>query len=107
MAFDGNEGGIITLEEGAEMTSAYRKNSPEPDVNGHFFGRDILEEILKQEGCMGIRIYYGLREEGTGKKNQELVIVGADGNEDDMLNLVGDISIPCPTHCGKANPLNS
>lgn len=102
MAFTGKEGGEITIEQGANMTENYRNSHPE-GLKGHFFGRDILEKILKQEGCVGIRMYYGLDEDDV----QALVIVGADADENDMTGLVADISTPCPSRCGASNDLNS
>lgn len=101
MAFDGKEGGAITLATGSQMTANYRRNNPD-EILGHFFGRDILEQLLEQEGCMGIRMYYA--EDADG--NKELVIVGADAEENDMLDLVADVSCQCPP-CGAANSLNS
>lgn len=100
MAFNGREGGQISLELGAEMTAAYRSANPGAR-KAHFFGKDILNEILNQEGCMGIRIYYGISD---GEK--ELVLVGADADENDMTELVADLSSPCPPICGGGNPLN-
>lgn len=102
MAFNGREGGQITLSEGADMTAKYRDNNPN-ELKGHFFGKDILKQILNQEGCMGIRMYYGIDDDGE----KALVIVGADTNEDDITDLVADISMPCPNRCGSSNPLNS
>lgn len=102
MAFDGTEGGEITLSEGAALTEEYRRlNSG--STKAHFLGKDLINEILTQEDCMGIRIYYGLDEYG----NKELVIVGADSNEDDILDLIVDKTIKCPTVCGSSNDLNS
>lgn len=102
MAFDGKEGGAITLEVGAAMTASYRDANP-GELKGHFFGREILEQILEQEGCMGIRMYYGIDEGGE----KALVLVGAASDEDDMTDLVADISTPCPSRCGSRNSLNS
>lgn len=102
MAFNGREGGQITLSEGADMTAKYRDNNPN-ELKGHFFGKDILKQILNQEGCMGIRMYYGIDDD----EEKALVIVGADANEDDMTDLVADISMPCPNRCGSSNSLNS
>lgn len=102
MAFDGSEGAEITLSEGADLTSKYRDSNPN-QTKGHFFGKDILNQLLNQEGCMGIRMYYGIDDKGK----KELVIVGADANENDMTELVADLSMPCPSRCGNANPLNS
>ncbi|PWL27337.1 MAG: hypothetical protein DCO96_11370 [Fluviicola sp. XM-24bin1] len=102
MSFDGTEGGSIPLTAGAALTEEYRKLNPGA-TKGHFFGKDILQEILNQTGCIGIRMYYGIDEEG----NKELVLVGADANEDDMTALVADLSMPCPGVCGNANVFNS
>ena len=102
MAFDGTEGAEITIAQGAALTAEYRRLNPGKRL-ANFYGKDILNDILAQEGCMGIRIYYGVDDKG---KN-ELVLVGADDHENDMLELVVDVSSPCPTRCSTANPLNS
>ncbi|GAB5417054.1 MAG: hypothetical protein Crog4KO_19200 [Crocinitomicaceae bacterium] len=102
MAFNGKEGGAISIEQGADMTARYRDDNP-GDIKGHFYGKDILKQLLNQEGAMGIRIYYGIDE--NGKK--ELVLVSADADENDNLDLVVDLSQPCPPDCGAANDLNS
>ena len=76
MAFDGTEGGAITLAAGADLTAEYRREYPN-DRKGHFFGKDILNEILDQERCEGIRMYYGIATNG----DKELVTVGADADD--------------------------
>lgn len=102
MAFDGNEGEQITLAEGAALTKAYRDKNPSA-IKARFFGRDKIEQILAQTDCKGLRLYYGYGADGT----PELVMVGADSNENDMLNIVLDVSVPCPHRCSSTNPLNS
>lgn len=102
MSFNGTEGGPINTEDAGALTSNYRTANP-GDVKGAFYGKDIIEAILAQEGCMGIRIYYGLDKNG----NKELVLVGAEAGENDLLELVADHGIKCPAHCGVANSLNS
>lgn len=102
MAFDGTEGEEISLNSASAMTAEYRRNNQNGTL-AHFFGRDIINRILEQEGCMGIRLYYGADEDG----NQQIVMVGADGNENDMTDLVADLSHPCPNACSNSNELNS
>lgn len=105
MAFDGSEGGPIQLNKAKGYTATYRAQNPN-GLKGHFFGREILNDILEQTGCEGIRIYYGINDDGE----QALVLVGADANEDDMLgetHTIGDYSIACPNRCGSSNALNS
>ena len=101
MAFNGSEGKVVTLATGAAYTAEYRTANPGA-VKGQFVGKDLLKSILDQEGCMGIRIYYGLS--GETKK---VVLCGADAEENDMLEIIGDESLPCPAYCSSANSLNS
>lgn len=103
MAFNGTEGAPIKLSTASEWTSNYRKDNPE-GIKAHFFGRDILERILAQEGCMGIRIFYAIDDAGT----QQLILVGADSSENNQVaGIVADLSVPCPLQCGNADALNS
>lgn len=102
MAFDGTEGGEITLSEGAALTEEYRRlNSG--STKAHFIGKDLINAILAQNTCMGLRIYYGIDENGA----KQLVIVGTDNYENDLLDLIVDKTIQCPPTCGSANDLNS
>src|SRR3989338_254636 len=100
MAFNGTEGGLISLDTASQMTKAYRDANHGGRI-AHFFGRDILEEILAQEECMGIRMYYGINEDG----DRELILVGANASENDLLDLVADVSSPCPNLCSSPNKL--
>jgi hypothetical protein len=106
MSFTGNEGESISLSTAATMTATYRSQNPYKK-KGHFMGSTILNSILAQTGCVGIRVYYGL--DGTGSSaTQELIFVGVDANGDDLYNgIVADRAIPCPSVCGTNNPLNS
>jgi hypothetical protein len=104
MAFDGTEGAPETRAKAETWTAAYRTASP-GETKGHFIGKDIINDILEQVGCMGIRIYYGL-DNGTKK----LLLVGTDAAENDMLgegHLVANHTTPCPPGCSKNNILNS
>ena len=101
MAFDGSEGSEVVLSDAASWTLTYR-NIHRQDTKAHFFGKSIINTLLNQEGCMGIRIYYTL---DRGVK--ELVLVGVDANEDDILVTIADASVPCPPYCGVNNELNS
>ncbi len=104
--FTGNEDQRITLAEGSQMTRNYRTANGTGGVLilGHYFGKKILTDILAQERCVGIRTYHALTEAGT----KELVIVGVDANENDLVNgIIGDRSFICPPRCGNNNTLNS
>ena len=104
MAFDGTEGEIVTLLEGQEWTKKHRSVVHPGDITGHFFGIEKLNAILNQSGCKGIRIYYGMEPDGT----KNLVLVGADRNENDMENgIILEKSVCCPPRCGWPSKLNS
>ena len=104
MSFNGNEGAIITLEKGSEMTARFRRTISTGYTLGQFIGSNLLNRILAQENCVGIRFYYALDE--NNKKN--LVCVGVDANENDLYEgIVADEFQRCPPHSSNSNPLNS
>lgn len=102
MSFNGTEGGEISLEKASEMTSRYRGQNPDTTI-AHFFGKDIINRLLHQEGCVGIRMYYGIDEENE----KQIILVGTDEHQNDITELVADISFRCPPMCSSANALNS
>jgi len=105
MSFNGTEGDSISLEDAAAMTEEFRSEN-EGATKGHFFGIDILNKILTQRSCRGIRFYNGINSSG----DYTIIAVGAESNEDDMIgdgDTIADFSTPCPPACGTANDLNS
>ena len=104
MAFNGSEGRAIDPNKAGEWTQQFREGNSGA-IMAHFFGRDILTDILNQEGCQGIRFYYG-SDGGVA----QLIAVGADEDENDQLGenrIVADEAHPCPSSCSQANILNS
>ena len=73
-------------------------------IKGGFFFRKELDEILAQPGCAGIRYYHGRNDKGE----DTIIVVGVDGNGDDMANgMIMEDSFFCPPICGAANQLNT
>lgn len=104
MAFTGNEAEQFPLETAAEWTANYRAGAASGATLAHFFGKNIILQILDQERCMGIRIYYAKDE--NGKK--QLIIVGADAEENDLYEgIIAERSVLCPPICSTPNPLNT
>jgi hypothetical protein len=109
----GREGAPIKLDEAASWTKNYREKHPGETIS-QFFGKEILERILAQDDCLGIRFYYAL--DHAGKKHLVITGVVSDGN--DQINEdhyeeataeapatgapvhkiyeIGDQSSPCP-----------
>ena len=103
MAFTGDEAEEFPLEKAAKWTNNYRTANPD-QVKAHFFGNRIIEKILAQPDCVGIRCYHALDHQGT----PQLIIVGADANENDLYEgIIAEVARPCPPYSSTPNPLNS
>jgi len=103
----GKEGGAFELETAAIWTKNYRDKHPGETIS-HFFGKEILQNILAQEDCQGIRFYHGhtkplngwqrsmvslsnfiLKVVGNIEGEKHLVIIGATSDGNDQLNVMG------------------
>jgi hypothetical protein len=73
-------GGPIELQRVRKWTQNYRRMN-EKDTNSHLFGRRVIEKLLAQKGCAGIRIHYCI--DDMGKK--QLVLSGVDHLGNDQL----------------------
>lgn len=103
MSFTGSEDHDIPLATAAEWTKNYRTANPNT-VIAHFFGKDAINTILSQQGCVGIRIYYAVDDNGVN----HLILVGADSSGNDLYQgALAERSLCCPVYCSAANPLNS
>jgi hypothetical protein len=102
MSFNGTEGGPINLADAAALTKRYRDRNV-GGITAHFIGKEVLAQLLEQDGSMGVRIYMGTDSDGTSK----LVLVSAGEDENDNLNLIIDNLRRCPPSCSLRNELNS
>jgi hypothetical protein len=103
-SFNGSEGKPIPLADARKWSEAYQEKNP-GSTKAHFFGRDIIEKILSEDGCMGVRIYYAIDDSGS----KQLLLVGADAEGNNLLpaesgplgegNIIADFSFPCPAFC--------
>jgi hypothetical protein len=94
----------ISLEAAAAQTRRFRESAGPTAVKGGAFRREAFEEILKQPGCTGIRLYYGVDDKGE----PSLVLVGVGQDDNDMVDgALIDTIFPCPPFCGDGNSLNS
>ncbi len=110
--FDGTEGAPIDLKIAKAWAANYRASLKDPkDTVAHFFGFEIIQKILAEADCVGIRIYYGIDDKGE----KQLLLVGADKSGENLLpegekalagggNIIADVSYPCPSYC-PPNPL--
>ena len=91
----------IQLEAGVAMVSRYREKHPDA-IHASMCSREILDEILAQPGCAGVRMYYA--EEADGKPT--LVLVGVDALGNDLYSgVLGEDLLECPPFCSGDSPL--
>ncbi|EJF08103.1 MULTISPECIES: hypothetical protein [Pontibacter] len=101
MKVTGKEGGPIDRAQAKRWTAKYR-SSGRGKTNSHLFGADTVRKLLEQEGCVGMRIYYALDDNGE----QQLLLVGTDEEGSDMTEgLILDLSSPCPPDCSVSGEL--
>lgn len=70
----------IGYELGAKMVKDYAEKFQE--TGSLFVGRNILEQILAQPGCIGIKVFNALNEVGE----KTIVYVGVNAEGDEMFN---------------------
>lgn len=105
--FNGSEGDPLDIATAQKWAANFRSTSQKPDeILSHYFGFEIIQSILSQSSCVGIRIYYAIDEAGEKK----LILVGVDATGENLLpvtggrtseagNIIADYSYPCPTYC--------
>ncbi|MDE3214529.1 MAG: hypothetical protein KGM98_14970 [Bacteroidota bacterium] len=81
----------IGLTEGIELIKAFRAANPTA-TPGYYIGRNILEQILAQPGCVGINFRKCL----TNQNEEHLVYTGVDAEGKDIVeysvvNPTGDL----------------
>ncbi len=66
-------------------------------LHSALFGRDVIDEILKDENCHGIIMELATGDDGV----QKIIIHGVDSNVA-KLSSPANASITCPPFCGSA-----
>jgi hypothetical protein len=85
------------------MTATFRKNYPS-ETTGVIYSDNVFTDILSQSGCVGIRIYNGMDDNG----NLTNVLVGVDDNGDDLVEgKIYEYGNRCLPICAENNPLNT
>ncbi len=94
----------ISLNDAAAMTLKFRQSNPVGSVIAHLFSRDVIDEILAQPGCEGIRLYHAI----DANNQPTIVAVGVDINKNDLFQgTLAEHTEKCPMWCSQGNPLNS
>jgi len=86
----------------------YKGRYPEPDTKfACFYGNKIINQILSQPDCIGIRTYYGIDDAGE----EQFILVGVDSEGHDICDLqstqpmqggiIADNGPWCPPFCNQ------
>jgi len=71
----------IGLAEGIQLVNDFREANPDA-TPGYYIGRNILDQILSQPGCVGIRFRKCL-----SNNEEHLVYTGVDADSKDILSF--------------------
>lgn len=102
---DGNEGKMVTRAEARQMMTNYRNSNAfaaNDNKEAILFGKNHINSLLGQGGCVGIRIYYG-KSGITNSDEPHMILVGTDVNGNDMTSMILDTGLPCPNDCSSAS----
>ena len=72
----------IGLSEGVQLVNAFTAANPDA-TPGYYIGRNILEQIMAQPGCVGINFRKCL----TNLNEEHLVYTGVDADGKDILEF--------------------
>jgi hypothetical protein len=114
----------ISLQQAIDLTRQYRKekeNILKPEFQGkdilpisEYFQRKDFEDLLGEEGCVGIRAYFCM----DPSLKIKLFFVGVNAKNEDLLPLLAQTTLPtvgftiqnngtrCPPTCPPPNPIN-
>lgn len=73
----------ISHDMAADFVGSYRNAHPQ-EIAGWNIGRNILDQILAQPGCVAMRFYNAINEKGQ----KTLVYVGVDADGKDIVKKV-------------------
>ena len=91
----------ISFQEAKGLLKTSERIDASDAVIAQYFGKDIVDKILAQPGCVRVRMYYGKRENGK----HGVLIVGVNKYGKDMVS--GVLAMPviiCPPYCGTDCP---
>ena len=90
---------LITREEAVLLLR--RRPARVAERGGHF-PKSVVDQVLTQPGCVGLRFYFGTKPDGS----LALVLVGMDEHEKDMTDgVIVEDFFPCPPFCDATSVL--
>ena len=103
-------GSLISKAEADILVNAFQASPAHFNgVSGGFYGKELIQTLLSQPGCDGLRYYHGLGPDPyDGKKIKHTIILVAEDNKGNLLTgAILEIGPLCPPYCPSANTLGS
>ncbi len=115
---------FISLTKAIEMTTLFRKNKEEVLqeqfrnknilVTSETFEKSQVEKILAKEGCVKLRVYFGMDDEfkvhailvPVNEKNEDILPVLMSSELADKEEDIVDTGMRCPPDCPPPSLLN-
>jgi len=106
--FTTTAGKLITLDVANKLIEGHKTGKKILTVvDSYYFDKDQIQNLLDQYGAAGIRIHFGVDDEG----NQKLIIFPASENginifvkNEEGFDTGLDFGLPCPPICGHGDP---
>uniref|UniRef100_UPI00404A0358 hypothetical protein n=1 Tax=Flavobacterium sp. TaxID=239 RepID=UPI00404A0358 len=97
MSLNKNTGSIISEADAKSLIRAFKIENVSQETS-FFIGANNVQNILNQEGCIGIRIHNGY---DATSQTYNLILVGVDENERELLSagIIYEELDKCPTMC--------
>ncbi len=95
-------GRFISKPEADTLINSFKSDpSYYHGVDGGFYGRELIQKLLDQPGCDGIRYYHGLGPDADdgGKIKHTIVLVGEDADRNLLTGMILEYGPFCPPWC--------
>jgi hypothetical protein len=94
-------GAMIPFSEFEEMKERFQKDISPADTRAVSYGKTVLEKVLSQKGCVGIRFYFAKDKNGK----QTMIFIGVDRNGKDITAPVNAKTQEDPTQTAGEGPI--
>ena len=85
----------ISLQDAIDLVSRMKENPVTGLPVSETFNAEIINAILSIPGCVSLRIYPGMKTDGS----IVFVLSGADSDNNDLTDILGEDGFRCPPAC--------
>jgi hypothetical protein len=91
---NGKSNAIVVFQDVKDLMKTLQPVAAPEDVMIQYFGKDVVDNILTQSGCVAARMYYGINNENRPR----FIIVGINKQGNEIFASIG--TSKCPPNCG-------